>query len=51
MARPPRDRPKLRALAENLNGKRVRVSGRLERVAGVEIRERLIIRVTTLQPG
>jgi hypothetical protein len=39
----------LRAASEKLNGKLVTVSGMLERRAGVEIKERWIVTVTSLK--
>jgi hypothetical protein len=39
----------LRAAAEKLNGKPVTVSGTLERRPGVEIKERWIVKVTSLK--
>jgi acetyl esterase len=46
-----RKSPKLRALAEKLNGKEVVVKGTLRLKEGVEIKERRIIFVTDLRPA
>jgi hypothetical protein len=41
--------PKLQKAAENLNGKLAVASGTLERRAGVEIKERWVVKVTRLR--
>jgi len=45
------DNHKLRDLAEKLNGKTVLVAGTLRVKQGVEIRQRLIVRVASLRPA
>lgn len=45
------DDPRLRKLAQQLDGKRVVVRGSLERRKGVEVKERWIVTVRSLRPS
>jgi hypothetical protein len=46
-----RENKELRALAEKLNKKTVLVTGIYQKIKGVEIRERHIVKVTSLKPA